>query len=386
MLRACIVAALLLAGCESSVLEPGTPAWYRDLAVGATHTCALDADGRAWCWGGGTLGQLGSTASGDRHVPVRVNTPTVFTSITAGHSHSCAVALDGSAWCWGWNQYGQLGLGQAGGVSGPVEVSGGHRFVTLSAGWYHTCGIANGGNIFCWGAGGQGQLGHGRFEDAPRPVQATSPQRWIRISAGGQHSCAISGQGEVACWGLNHLGQLGNGGTAPANTPAVVAGFTATSVSAGAWHTCAAGSDGQLRCWGSNRHGELGNGGTQQEGAPGSTGPSLVLRLGGVTSVAAGLHYTCAVDGTTGHCWGYGFDGQLGTGFLRVDAVPQHLATPSGSGGDVLALRQVGVGLRHACGLTMEYAVYCWGNSPEGGLGHPRVRATLLPVRVQASQ
>jgi alpha-tubulin suppressor-like RCC1 family protein len=43
------------------------------LAAGASFTCALDANGKAYCWGQNTYGQLGNSGTTDSLIPVPVS-------------------------------------------------------------------------------------------------------------------------------------------------------------------------------------------------------------------------------------------------------------------------------------------------------------------------
>lgn len=43
-----------------------------DLRAGRRHTCAVTADGSAYCWGGNTGGQLGDGGTDDQHTPIEV--------------------------------------------------------------------------------------------------------------------------------------------------------------------------------------------------------------------------------------------------------------------------------------------------------------------------
>ncbi len=75
------------------------------------HACILSG-GAAWCWGGDAYGQLGSGAVlGASARAVEVRAPVAFRTISAGTSHTCAMGADGTAWCWGRNRYGALGTG-----------------------------------------------------------------------------------------------------------------------------------------------------------------------------------------------------------------------------------------------------------------------------------
>lgn len=81
--------------------------------AGADHVCAVKRGGSVVCWGAGTKGQLGGGAVADASVP----RPTVVPSITGaravwtGGTHTCALLDEGRAYCWGSNSLGELGNG-----------------------------------------------------------------------------------------------------------------------------------------------------------------------------------------------------------------------------------------------------------------------------------
>ena len=112
-------------GCYDSTagqVEPvtGAPpfsafAAYRDRA------CALTANGEAWCWG---LGPLGDGGASGRPTPVPVSGGHLFRSIAVGHSHSCGVTMDEEMWCWGDNEAGQAGVSVLERPRTPMRVRG----------------------------------------------------------------------------------------------------------------------------------------------------------------------------------------------------------------------------------------------------------------------
>jgi alpha-tubulin suppressor-like RCC1 family protein len=79
------------------------------VSSGGQHSCALTADGTAYCWGDNTWGQLGDSSQVDRANPTAVKTPVKFKSISAGFMHTCGLATSGAALCWGQNKAGELG-------------------------------------------------------------------------------------------------------------------------------------------------------------------------------------------------------------------------------------------------------------------------------------
>jgi hypothetical protein len=82
------------------------------LGAGDRHHCAV-LRGDVWCWGDGFLGQLG-TGGGTGRIqpakdPVRVKASFKAVQVGTGRESSCALDDQGKVWCWGANTYGQLG-------------------------------------------------------------------------------------------------------------------------------------------------------------------------------------------------------------------------------------------------------------------------------------
>jgi alpha-tubulin suppressor-like RCC1 family protein len=80
------------------------------MSVGAAHACALTGDGKAYCWGDNSSGQLGDSTTTRRDAPTEVATALRFASISAGPQHTCAVTTDHFIACWGRNTVGELGI------------------------------------------------------------------------------------------------------------------------------------------------------------------------------------------------------------------------------------------------------------------------------------
>ncbi|MEU7905959.1 hypothetical protein [Actinoplanes sp. NPDC049118] len=289
--------------------------------AGAAHTCAIDLRASAHCWGDDSAGQLGDGANADRDAPVKVAALAGrnLVEITTGARHSCAVDDEGVAWCWGDGSHGQLGAPGVRGSAVPVRVGTrtGMRdpVVDISAGRDTTCATTAAGAAFCWGSDAYGQLGTaGRGDrDEPAAVAARGARRGkIReIAVGGTQACAADAEGKAFCWGA------GAGG---ARSQPVAVGFAGAlgGIAAGGGHACGLDRSGRAFCWGAGADGRLGNGGVARRTAPVGVRAGFALR-----EVDAGDEHTCAFD-TRGYayCWGSGANGRLGTPVPAGRAVP----------------------------------------------------------------
>jgi alpha-tubulin suppressor-like RCC1 family protein len=144
-----------------------------------------------------------------------------------------------------------------------------------------------------------------------------------KIVAGGLSTCAITSQGALYCWGDNSYGELGTGSNVNLTRPGhTVADYKSgvTDVAVGYQFACAI-VNGAAVCWGRNDNGQLGDGTTNN-----STHPVQVQGFSsGVTAITAGFAHACLihndlvdpihnVTNPTAYCWGLNNYNQLGTG------------------------------------------------------------------------
>ena len=367
------------------------------ITAGAHHTCALTRAGAVWCWGYNAYHQLGNGTTDNSPVPLAIGgLGSRVTAISAGIQDTCALLATGTVRCWGDNPHGQLGDGTTTTRTTPVDVTGLPAGVrAISTGGYHTCALTTGGDVWCWG----GLLGSGTPKDTSVPVEVSGlPGSAAAISAGMVDTCALMSGGDVECWGDNAYRELGPAASTSGRGPVVISGLPAAirAVAAGGAHTCVVTAAGTVMCWGFDFHGELGNG----TFTPVSASPVKVTGIsGGVDAIAAGGHSCAVMTGGTVKCWGFNYHGQLGNGTTTDSSVPVAVVFPVEKPAPTAAPRlpapssftAIAVGGYHACALSSDGRVFCWGQNLDGQLGdgtrterHRPIEVTGLPGGVTA--
>jgi alpha-tubulin suppressor-like RCC1 family protein len=357
-----------------------TPA-FDQVDGGWRHTCGVTGGGQAYCWGANYYGQLGTGSVSAITIleltPVPVVGGHTFRRITTGRLHACALDPDGKAYCWGRNAHGQVGDGTFRDRAAPVEVAGGLRFRDVSAGDYHTCGVTRSDRAYCWGRNDQGRLGDGTTDlERPQPTTVTGGLQFLQVAAGGDYSCGMTTTNRVYCWGANYWGQLGVGEISPpavSLVPMRIAnGRRFSGVSAGDRFTCAVTTDHRAFCWGYGKDGQIGDGKEFVRFAP-----SAVTGRHEFQQVTTGGRHACGLT-TAGqaYCWGWNLDGQLGVGTASFRQ-PVPVAVVGG-----LDFKRIAAGLLHTCGVTSESRAYCWGYNSLGQLGDGTTDSRAEPTPV----
>jgi alpha-tubulin suppressor-like RCC1 family protein len=306
--------------------------------------------------------------------------------IAIGGSHVCAIDPAGRTKCFGANDSGQRGNGLVASFPDPgtltftevLEDAEGHPFegaTILAAGQAHTCAL-RAGRVYCWGTEAFGATG--------RPLTTTMPtalatlvapgtvERVESVAAGSFHTCARIPTG-VVCWGVNSQdeisGQLALYELAPAFIPALSA---IRGLALGPNFSLGFDDVGTPMCWGENS--------TRQCGSPGGgaclhTEGGTCLRsltridLAPVRALAAGSGHACAITTDGGvFCWGAANGGQTGaeprTGCATAaDCSVGPTPVALGPGVERLAL-----GGGHSCALR-QGEVWCWGITQALGRG-----------------
>jgi alpha-tubulin suppressor-like RCC1 family protein len=319
----------------------------RTVSAGAAIACGLDGEGRAFCWGRESFGELGIGGSerDSTRTPEPVYSGLRFAGLSVGYHHVCAVALSGEGYCWGENLSGALGTGELGPGTHrttPTPVLGDLRFLSISAGNTQSCGVTTDHRGYCWG-GGYGSVGvpHLDPDVCPRdsPCAEPVPQlvsdelRFAMVSAGNAFTCAVTLENQGYCWGgltfgPLRAGVLGTGSVDGSPVPvAVTGGIRFSAIEAGTRAACGLDTNGVAYCWGDNSMGELGIGTADlaPHPAPEKVKGELVFRSLSLGEVSCGLTVEDAL-----YCWGTSAAGLLGNGEIDPGfrAVPTRVHDP----------------------------------------------------------
>ena len=370
----------------------GTGRW-RSVASGQKHSCALDENSRAYCWGANSRGQLGIGSSTSAALAMPVVGDRSFDKLSVGWEHTCGIeTTTRRLYCWGRNDQGNLGDGTVTDRVVPSLISmppgAGDQVVDVAAGGGHTCAIASTGGTFCTGWGGYGILGNASEASSLSLTPIAGTHSFVSVKAGISHTCGLTVTGSSWCWGFGWYGELGTNGNL--DPQAFYSAFSATPVltsqlfaqlELGGNYSCGLRAVGDVLCWGENRFGQLGTQATHScagsipcNPTPVSAAPWQPLkrvslgraRLWNVSGFGSSVH-TCGVDfSNNGLCWGSNDAGQLGTGATSVPQLgPQAVRLPAGANSKVSSFAN---GYRHTCLLSFTFQIWCVGENAEGQL------------------
>ena len=294
------------------------------------HTCAVDSDGAAFCWGRGPFLQSEASATTIETSPVQLPLPGPATkvAVSADGRVGCAIQRDESVVCWGANDTRQMGLAisisERNARPQTIELAAGAKDIAVGAA---TFTIYEDGALMSWGA----SIGVGRpvalYADGwPTKVALDHVSMADTV---GPEACVVA-NGIGWCWGGpevpgSALTQDQHARALPAavDIPEPITRIATTQ----SWDVtenllsyrekrrwCATSVTGEVYCWGLNNAGQAGDG-TKQFAIQ-------TVRVAGLPAPAAEVkvmpYSTCAIL-TNGkvYCWGSNFYGQLGAGLPK---------------------------------------------------------------------
>lgn len=359
-----------------------------NVAVGKNFACSLSNTGLLYCWGANESGQLGNDSKIVSTTPTLVTAaPSGINSLTANGNRVCVLTTE--VYCWGG--FAPFVFPNENRNWVPTKVIDSLGAVSISLGSDFGC-INFSATVSCWGANDHGQLGNGTKTNSPNLVKVTGLANISNVSAGGHFACALDVNKETYCWGENASGQLGITPGPDQSTRIPTGASAAVFIASGADSLCSLKLSGEVSCVGDNSAGQSGS-------IILSAIPLLNSSVSSLIAVSSGAETTCAIDAngalkcwgslkplsatvnsfsdvSVGNdsacaisvdkkifCWGSNGSGQLGDNTNRTSRSMVQIFNSTTS------YVRVAVGYKHACAVTTEGLVYCWGDNSHLQLG-----------------
>jgi alpha-tubulin suppressor-like RCC1 family protein len=352
----------LIEACKGPCAD-GACRSVEELEVGVETTCARLDDGSVWCWGDNGLGALGRDPTIDwSGTPAPVSGVSGAIDLALGHRFGCALTSAGSVACWGDGSRGGIGAKGGSWSASAVKIEPLGEVEALFAARETACARAQDGSFSCWGVAEypcmpEASDGWAAFFPVPLPELDGASSMF----AADRFLCGLKQpDGQLACCHDGHSAWLS-------------AGLEAEGLVAGAGgkdHVCIGSASGDVSCWGSNHSGQL------------CARPRLAteeltsISVGPLAKMAAGFANTYFLD-PNGKltCCGSNSNSECGRPSTLGDLhwIPVEVMS------NVLS---IGSGDRHACALTLEHEVLCWGVNLRGqcGTNEPNLVAAPTPV------
>lgn len=165
------------------------------------HACGLMEDRTVRCWGGNSVGQIGTV---HRFPMWQATTEVVGVSdvqdLALGAEFSCALHTNGRVTCWGYDHDGQLGGGASNVVVPlqPVRLRDVEGATSIYAGNEHACAMGPTG-VTCWGD--DYARGIASEDRRPRRLDLPENRRIVSLVLGAKSTCALDERGDVWCGG-----------------------------------------------------------------------------------------------------------------------------------------------------------------------------------------
>ena len=423
------------------------------ISAGYGHACALNSDGEVLCWGNGWNGRLGNNSTDDQLTPVKViaNTndpPAIFNVgvwrgeyrcyeddgtceinpdsilrpvLTGAREDASAtpavkvlgveegevITLHLDANCSGES----IGTGTVGTEANEITITPTTGLAAKENRIYAKVGSlcsASGADYTYTG-------GRDRIAGAGEDISTNrTPTLTVNLLSNGDKvsihkspDCSDTALGSGTATGASldvTLSDLGNTGSHtlylkqgdvchPRGLGYKLANYIGESsrVGGGDDYVCAVTNAGGVKCWGRGYLGRLGNNATADTDAPDDV--DVVngdndnnTALSGIVQVSTGGSHACALtfEGNV-VCWGYGLSGRLGNDGSAQKDHPVYVVASNGSSNLLDSIVQIDAGSDHTCALTSAGGVKCWGTGNSGQLGYNGNANKDAPVNVVTS-
>jgi hypothetical protein len=286
------------------------------------------------------------------------------------------------------------GAGQGAPKEAPQQARG--RWSAPASGLSFGCAIAPDGRVCCVEPAGAEKsiLDDGSLRGAPRCVEGVA--RAVQLLAGDFNVCALTEGGEVFSWGMGLRKDEPEDPSCAADyscaKPTLVRGLPKVAQIVGdpSVSVCALATDATVFCWGANDHGQAGAVPSARQVPPAQIRFEDSAPLREVRQIAVGVSHACALlaNGTV-QCWGDNDWGQCGLGYRRSSA-------RAGTVPGLDHVRGIALGFEHSCAVLEGGMVKCWGRNGsfgdlvgidgEGILYRPTPRSGICGARELAAE
>ncbi|CAI6349035.1 unnamed protein product [Macrosiphum euphorbiae] len=236
-----------------------------EISCGEEHSGIVCKNGRVFCFGKNSFGQLGLGHTENVYKPncVKSLKPDKVKHIVCGRSHTIVSTENNIVYGFGDNSDGQLGQSVADVTHSdvPIEVTrfNDKNIIQLSAGSYHTAVLLENGDVYVWGSNSDRQLGLNSVEEdsvnvsVPTIVPIALPV--LYVSCGHTHTAFVTRIGDLYTCGDREYGKLGHGlwSLSRVDTTEKI-----VRVACGANHTIALNDAGKVFVCGNNDCGQIG--------------------------------------------------------------------------------------------------------------------------------
>ncbi|CAF0756656.1 unnamed protein product [Adineta steineri] len=248
-------------------------------ACGRESSLIATNQGSLYGFGSNNYYQLGIDSNESTTIysyPVKIkcfNRRISWKEISMGAEHSCALTIYGEVYVWGSNEDGQCGYSpNYSFIKLPEELRLEYSVFSISCGYYHTALINENHRLFLCGNNENKQFGRTVTDQYISPLEVSLPEPVKAVACGNQYTVVLTENGNVYTCGRGDRGQLGLGVGVPfakyfecikINLPDDV-----ISIAAGEAHTAILSSQGDLYVFGDGKHGKLSYGAHSNEFQP----------------------------------------------------------------------------------------------------------------------
>jgi len=338
----------------------------------SSQVCALNQDGKLFCWGGVLIDGSGKTSIYKRHTPQLISNENIYREFGISTFIGCGLTIAGSIQCWG-----NVGGGFDNPVTKfytPIVVGEPGVWLNIAVANHNVCAIKEDNSLWCLEDFDYFDRSNTKNPDNVNVFSfklIDDSQEWQTVFANTAFACAMDVEQDLWCWGDAETDiTLGLTEELYTDIPyKIKPDVKWISVDIGGRHRCGISVNNKIWCWGSNIYSQLGNNIMRV-----STIPVLLESDKNWISVSVGEFRTCAVEEShTLWCWGLSFPDLFGQDDSnKVKLIPNEIeGNPiPAQMGNAQDWKSVFTKSDYICATKLNDDLYCWGNNTNGRIGN----------------